>query len=107
MTAETAPEPHSQTHWFLLGMRGLFSLPAIILMLSFVGFAAFTAEAKIPVGQVMFMTGIVWALHRTMGFRVEEDHETSGVDLVIHAETAYDLHVTAGARPHFGGGSSS
>ena len=31
MTAE--PEPHSQIHWFLLGMRGLFSLPAIILMM--------------------------------------------------------------------------
>ena len=39
-----------------------------------------------------------------MGFRVEEEHETSGVDLVIHAETAYDLHETSGARPHFGGG---
>lgn len=62
MTAETAPEPRSQTYWFLFGMRGLFSLPAIILMLSFVGFAAFTAEAKIPVGQVMFMTGMIWAL---------------------------------------------
>ena len=56
------PETQSQTHWFLLGMRGIFSLPAIILMLSFVGFAAFTAEANIPVGQVMFMTGMVWAL---------------------------------------------
>ena len=62
MTAETAPDHPSQTHWFLVGMRGLFSLPAIILMLSFVGFAAFTAEANIPVGQVMFMTGMVWAL---------------------------------------------
>ncbi|MEW9615433.1 AzlC family ABC transporter permease [Shinella sp. S4-D37] len=60
MTAE--PDPQSQIHWFLLGMRGIFSLPAIILMLSFVGFAAFTAEAKVPVEQVMFMTGIVWAL---------------------------------------------
>lgn len=62
MTAETAPDPQSQMHWLLLGMRGIFSLPAIILMLSFVGFAAFTAEAKIPVEQVMFMTGMVWAL---------------------------------------------
>lgn len=60
MTAE--PDPQSQIHWFLVGMRGIFSLPAIILMLSFVGFAAFTAEAKVPVEQVMFMTGIVWAL---------------------------------------------
>lgn len=62
MTADTAPDTQSQTHWFLIGMRGLFSLPAIILMLSFVGFAAFTAEANIPVDQVMFMTGMVWAL---------------------------------------------
>ena len=31
------------------------------------------------------------------------------VDLVIHAETAYDLHVASGGRPHFGqsGGVSS
>lgn len=56
------PESQSQSHWFLLGMRGIFSLPAIILMLSFVGFAAFTAEAKVPVEQVMLMTGMVWAL---------------------------------------------
>lgn len=62
MTAETETDHPSQLHWVLLGMRGIFSLPAIILMLSFVGFAAFTAEANIPVGQVMFMTGMVWAL---------------------------------------------
>jgi len=63
MTATTVPEnPPSQTGFFLLGMRGIFSLPAVILMLSFVGFAAFTAEAEIPVGQVIFMTGMVWAL---------------------------------------------
>ena len=46
---------------------------------------------------------IVWVLERTMGFRIDPEHESSGVDLVIHAETAYDLHVTAGGRPHFGG----
>ena len=43
-------------------------------------------------------------LDRTLGFRVEEEHENSGLDLVVHAETAYDLHMTAGARPHLGGG---
>ncbi|WP_438753579.1 AzlC family ABC transporter permease [Pararhizobium sp. O133] len=48
--------------WFLAGMRGIFSLPAMILMLSFVGFCAFTAQSGIPVEQVVFMTGIVWAL---------------------------------------------
>ena len=46
---------------------------------------------------------IVWVLENTIGFRVDEDDETSGVDLVLHAETAYDLHAAAGGRPHFGG----
>jgi ammonium transporter len=35
---------------------------------------------------------------RLIGFRVEEDHEVSGIDLVVHAESAYDLHHLAGAR---------
>ncbi|QRM55551.1 AzlC family ABC transporter permease [Sinorhizobium sp. BG8] len=52
----------SSHYWFVRGMQGMFSVPAIILMLSFVGFAAFTAESGVPVEQVMFMTGIVWAL---------------------------------------------
>lgn len=34
----------------------------------------------------------------TMGFRIEPEHEVSGIDLRIHAETAYDLHATAGTR---------
>jgi hypothetical protein len=48
--------------WFVAGMRGIFSLPAMMLMLSFVGFCAFTAQAGIPVEQVVFMVGAVWAL---------------------------------------------
>lgn len=48
---------------------------------------------------------IVWVLERTIGFRVAADDETSGVDLALHAETAYDLHTTTGGRPHFGGSS--
>ena len=35
---------------------------------------------------------------KTMGFRIDEEHEVSGIDLVVHAETAYDLHAIAGAR---------
>ncbi|MBD9372402.1 AzlC family ABC transporter permease [Rhizobium sp. ARZ01] len=62
MSAEAELSEKPNRYWFIQGMRGLFSVPAIILMLSFVGFAAFTAEAGVPVGQVMFMTGIVWAL---------------------------------------------
>jgi len=48
--------------WFVAGMRGIFSLPAMMLMLSFVGFCAFTAQAGIPVEHVVFMVGAVWAL---------------------------------------------
>ncbi len=43
---------------------------------------------------------LVVALERTMGFRLEEEHEMTGIDLVLHAETAYDLHTSAGARAH-------
>jgi Amt family ammonium transporter len=46
---------------------------------------------------------IVWVLEKTIGFRVHEDHEASGVDLALHAETAYDMNLTAGGRPHLGG----
>ncbi len=42
------------------------------------------------------MIGVV--VDRLMGFRIDEEHEVSGIDLVVHAETAYDLHATAGAR---------
>ncbi|NVP55926.1 AzlC family ABC transporter permease [Mycoplana rhizolycopersici] len=62
MDAEATIDEQTSRYWFVQGMRGLWSLPAIILMLSFVGFAAFTAEVGIPVEQVMFMTGVVWAL---------------------------------------------
>jgi ammonium transporter, Amt family len=41
---------------------------------------------------------IALVVHKAMGFRIDEEHEVSGIDLVIHAETAYDLHSTAGAR---------
>lgn len=51
---------------------------------------------------------LAFVLERTIGFRVEEDHEVTGVDLVIHAESAYDLHAaTGGARPHLGGSGGS
>ena len=49
------------------------------------------------------VSGIIgYAVHRNMGFRIDEEHEINGIDLIIHAETAYDLHATAGTRS--GGG---
>jgi Amt family ammonium transporter len=38
-------------------------------------------------------------VHRLLGFRVDEEHEVGGIDLVLHAENAYDLHTTSAARP--------
>jgi Amt family ammonium transporter len=40
-------------------------------------------------------------LEKTIGFRVDDEHELAGVDLVTHAETAYDLHASAGTRTGF------
>ena len=57
-----AVERLPQLPWFLMGMRGIFSGPAIILMSAMVGFCGFAYEAGIPMGQAAFMTGIVWAL---------------------------------------------
>ncbi|MFG2820395.1 ammonium transporter [Kitasatospora sp. NPDC048365] len=34
--------------------------------------------------------GIGWAIDRVMGFRAPADHELRGLDLAVHAETAYD-----------------
>jgi ammonium transporter len=44
------------------------------------------------------VSGIIGlVVHRTMGFRIDEEHEVSGIDLVVHAESAYDLHSTSGS----------
>ena len=36
----------------------------------------------------------VSSVDKTMGFRIHEEHEVSGIDLAVHAESAYDLHGT-------------
>jgi Amt family ammonium transporter len=45
------------------------------------------------------VSGIIGlVVDRTIGLRIDEEHEVSGIDLIVHAETAYDLHATAGTR---------
>jgi hypothetical protein len=56
------PSAQRGVHWFLKGARGIASLPAIILMSAFVGFCGFAVEAGIPLGETVFMTGMIWAL---------------------------------------------
>ncbi|WP_427018350.1 ammonium transporter [Pseudarthrobacter sp. P1] len=38
---------------------------------------------------VAFIIG--WVINKTMGFRVSEEHEAEGVDVSVHAESAYDF----------------
>ena len=38
---------------------------------------------------------IGWVIHKTIGFRVSEEDEISGIDLAEHAESAYDLFAGA------------
>lgn len=56
----------SNLGWFLTGARGIFSLPALILMTSFVGFSAFALESGISRGEAVFMTLSIWALPAKM-----------------------------------------
>lgn len=59
-------EADSPARWFWLGARGIFSVPALILMTSFVGFSAFALESGISRGEAMFMTAAIWALPAKM-----------------------------------------
>jgi Amt family ammonium transporter len=55
--------------------------------------------AAVVLAYAFVVSGVIAVVvDRVMGFRVDEEHEVTGIDLVVHAETAYDLHATAGAR---------
>lgn len=54
--------PHRAFHWYLRGVRASASVPVLILMSTFVGFAGLAREAGITLTQAVFMTGVVWAL---------------------------------------------
>ena len=87
----------------LLGLLATAVAPAGVSGLLYGGGADQLARQLLGGGAVMvFAFGMSYVLAKvldaTMGFRVEEEHEVSGIDLVVHAETAYDLHATAGTR---------
>lgn len=69
MTDFDSPPPSgaaSALSWFLAGMRGVLSLPAIILMTSYVGFSAFALQAGLTRSEAVVMTLGVWALPSQM-----------------------------------------
>ena len=52
------------------------------------------AAAGIAIAFSAIMTAIIaFAIHKTMGFRVSTEQENVGVDLSLHAETAYEFGV--------------
>lgn len=48
--------------WFGRGARNIFSIPALLLISSFIGFAGVAIESGITIGQAVFMTLTIWAL---------------------------------------------
>ncbi|HET8562021.1 MAG TPA: ammonium transporter [Marmoricola sp.] len=78
------------------GVRGLLlGGGAGLLEHQLVGCLAVLAYAFVASGVLGYV------VHRLVGFRVDEEHEVSGIDQVVHAETAYDLYATVGQR-HLG-----
>lgn len=55
-------DDRSALSWFFTGMRGLLSLPALILLTSIVGFSAFALESGPTRGEAVFMSLAIWAL---------------------------------------------
>ena len=49
-------------HWFFQGQRLLLTIPALVLMTAFVGFAGFAREVGLPAWQTVLTTLLVWAL---------------------------------------------
>jgi predicted branched-subunit amino acid permease len=62
--AAVPPEeiPAASAAWFLRGVAATFSVPMLILLSAFVGFAGLAHESGLTMAQTVFMTGIVWAL---------------------------------------------
>ncbi|GAA4249296.1 ammonium transporter [Dactylosporangium darangshiense] len=80
------------------GQRGLFFGGGVDLL-------SRQALAAVVVGGYAF--GVTWLLakgvERLVGFRVRAEDERAGLDLVVHAESAYELHVTGGRVSHLTG----
>lgn len=55
-------EQKSRLYWARRGAFNIVSLPALILVMSFVGFGGLTAEAGLTVWQAMFLGLSTWAL---------------------------------------------
>ena len=67
-----------------------------------IGMTLFAIIALVTIvfsGVITLVLGLI--LKATMGWRIDKDAETSGIDQDVHAESAYDLTASSGGR--FGG----
>jgi len=65
MSIDPTPAPPSAAahrQWYLRGVRASLSLPLLMLASAHVGFAGLARDAGLTLWQVVFMTGVVWAL---------------------------------------------
>ena len=60
--SDTGTNSFRHSDWFFKGVREAASVPALILMSAFVGFAGLAREAGITLAEAVFMTLFVWAL---------------------------------------------
>lgn len=60
--SQAPPSLSDYRRWFLRGVAAAASVPALILISAFIGFAGLAREAGITLAQAVFMTGMVWAL---------------------------------------------
>ncbi|MFL6061767.1 MAG: ammonium transporter [Marmoricola sp.] len=86
-----------------IGLLGSRAAPAGVDGLLYGGGVDQLGKQAISGGVVLLyafvVSGIIaLVVDKAMGFRIGEEHEVNGIDLVVHAETAYDLHATAGTR---------
>jgi len=59
---QQSAEQSGHLGWFFRGTRRIVSVPAILLMSSFIGFSGLAIESGITAGQAVFMTLTIWAL---------------------------------------------
>lgn len=55
-------EDATRWRWFAYGLQGVFSIPALILISSFIGFGALTREMGFSAWEASLITASIWAL---------------------------------------------
>lgn len=61
-STDTPPPFTEHMRWFAKGARNIFSIPALLLISSFIGFSGLAIESGIKMGEAVFMTLTIWAL---------------------------------------------